>query len=134
VSSSVTFIERIDERKALRAFLDDIDVLVMPSRSEGQGRVLIEAMARGCPCVGTAVGGIPELLDSSMLVPVGDVKALSDLIVRLIANPALMQEAARANRELAEEFRYQVLQPRFEQWLSRSLKRDLPPRTATAST
>jgi glycosyltransferase involved in cell wall biosynthesis len=39
-----------------------MDILVLPSKNEGLGSVLIEAMACGVPCVGSRVGGIPELL------------------------------------------------------------------------
>lgn len=42
--------------------LDDASVLVLPSRSEGMGRVVIEAQLRGRPVLGADVGGIPDLV------------------------------------------------------------------------
>lgn len=53
-------------------------VLVLPSVEEGQGVVLIEAMACGTPCIGSNVGGIPEILSSvnGWLIPPGDIQAL----------------------------------------------------------
>ena len=50
------------------------DVLAAPSRNEGMGRVLVEAMALGMPVVGTVVGGIPDVIveECGRLVPPDD--------------------------------------------------------------
>ena len=52
------------DRTALNAFYDSVDVYAQPSLTEGMPRALIEAMSRGCYCIGTRVGGIPELIGS----------------------------------------------------------------------
>jgi glycosyltransferase involved in cell wall biosynthesis len=44
------------------AALDAASVLILPSRSEGMGRVVIEAQLRGRPVLGSNVGGIPDLV------------------------------------------------------------------------
>jgi glycosyltransferase involved in cell wall biosynthesis len=77
-------------------FLDTVDLFVLPSRQEGLPRALLEAMARGCPCIGSDIGGIPELLESSDLVPPGNSSALADKILHL---------APDANRLLAMSLR-----------------------------
>ena len=67
------------------AALDESTCFVLPSRSEGMGRVVIEAFCRGRGVVGSRVGGIPELVDdgvNGLLVDVGDVDRLADAIVR----------------------------------------------------
>ena len=67
-------------------------VLVLPSRCEGMGRVLIEAMAAGIPVVGSKVGGIPFMIqhgDNGFLFPCEDVQALADILRRLLTDPGL---------------------------------------------
>lgn len=61
-------------------WLDTVDIFLQPSRVEGLPRALVEAMSRGCACIGSDVGGIPELLDSSAIHPKNDFKKLATLI------------------------------------------------------
>ena len=68
--------------------LDDSTLLVLPSRSEGMGRVIVEAFCRGRPVVGSRVGGIPDLVQdesNGLLVEPGDTNGLADALVRVLA-------------------------------------------------
>ena len=56
------------KRPQVMSELDDANLFVLASRTEGLPRAVIEAMARGLPCIGTRVGGIPELLDAARIV------------------------------------------------------------------
>lgn len=72
----------------------DADVLALSSRSEGTPRVLIEARAFGCPVIGTRVGGIPTSINDNvdgLLVPVDDVPALRDALVRVASDRGLRE-------------------------------------------
>jgi glycosyltransferase involved in cell wall biosynthesis len=83
------------------------DVLAAPSRNEGMGRALVEAMALGVPVVGTAVGGIPAVLsdgECGRLVPAGDAGALAEALVELALDRALRDKLAAAGAVRAEAF------------------------------
>lgn len=112
VTSRVRFIGHLSGADAVRAELDDADLFVLPSRTEGLPRALIEAMARGLPAVATLVGGIPELLPDECLVPPGDAGALASLIARTLRAPAQRSEWAARNLERARDYREDVLQQR----------------------
>lgn len=104
IASSVHFCGRIPAGDAVRTHLDAADLFVLPSRTEGLPRAMIEAMARGVPCIGSTAGGIPELLNAEDMVPPGDATALADTICAVLADPARM--AAMSARNLAHARQY----------------------------
>jgi glycosyltransferase involved in cell wall biosynthesis len=72
--------------------LDEATVLVLPSRSEGLGRVVIEAFCRARGIVGSRVGGIPDLVEdgaTGVLVPPEDAGDLADALVRVLTDAGL---------------------------------------------
>ena len=84
--------------------LDDAWVLVLPSRSEGMGRVLVEAFCRGRGVVGTRAGSIPDLVAdgvSGLLVDPDDPAALADALVRVLSNRALAEQLSDGARGAA---------------------------------
>ena len=104
VDDRTQFIPRLPFGKAVFDFLDTVDLFVMPSRAEGLPRALVEAMARGCPCIGCDVGGIPELLAAEDLVPVNDHKALARKIMEVTADPRRMKAMSERNLAKAKQF------------------------------
>jgi glycosyltransferase involved in cell wall biosynthesis len=85
--------ERLSQADVSQA-LDEATALVLPSRSEGMGRVLVEAFCRARPVVATRVGGIPDLVaegQNGLLVEPGDTQALADAIVRILGDRELAQ-------------------------------------------
>jgi glycosyltransferase involved in cell wall biosynthesis len=80
-------------------------VFVLPSVEEGLGVVLLEALACGTPCIGSRVGGIPDVItpDVGLLTPVGDPAALASAIKSaLTLSRDAWQGLSRAARERAE--------------------------------
>ena len=74
--------------------LDESTLLVLPSRGEGMGRVLVEAFCRGRSIVGTDSGGIPDLVEngvSGFLVPPDDSDGLAAALTRVLGDPVLAQ-------------------------------------------
>jgi glycosyltransferase involved in cell wall biosynthesis len=77
--------------------LDEATLLVLPSRSEGMGRVIVEALCRGRPVVASRVGGIRDLVrdgENGILVEPGDPEALADALVRVCSDRALAARLA----------------------------------------
>jgi glycosyltransferase involved in cell wall biosynthesis len=83
------------------AALDASTLLVLPSRSEGMGRVVIEAAARARAVVGSRVGGIPDVVvdgETGLLVPPGDAGALAEALARVVSDPALAERLGASAR------------------------------------
>lgn len=84
------------------AFLAGLSAFVLCSRLEAHPNALIEAMAAGRPCVGTAVGGIPEVLlhgKAGLIVASDDAGALADALQRIASDPAAAERMAAHARE-----------------------------------
>ncbi|MBQ0901394.1 glycosyltransferase [Micromonospora sp. U21] len=109
VADRVTFTGVLPTVEAVREQLDRADLFVMPSRTEGLPRALIEAMARALPAVGSTVGGIPELLTPANLVPPNDPAALAAAITRLLADPERLASASARNLARARQFSTETL-------------------------
>jgi len=108
----VTFRGQLTAGAAVRAQLDQSDIFVLPSRTEGLPRAMIEAMARGLPCIGSRVGGIPELLPAEDLAPVGDVTALAHAIRAVVTDPQRMARMSARNLERARMYHDEALHAR----------------------
>jgi glycosyltransferase involved in cell wall biosynthesis len=83
------------------------DVLAAPSRNEGMGRALVEAMALGLPVVGTDVGGIPVVVtdgETGRLVPPDDPLALATALIELGHDEALRAKLGATAARRAEAF------------------------------
>jgi glycosyltransferase involved in cell wall biosynthesis len=91
-----------DVREALSA----LDIVVVPSYSDGQTRVVPEAFAMGRAVIASRTGGLPELIQhnkNGILVPPGDIDALTEAMIDLINNPHKRSQLAEAGRETANE-------------------------------
>ncbi|MEQ4302989.1 glycosyltransferase [Plantactinospora sp. B6F1] len=108
VADRVVFTGTLSAGEAVRDQLDAADLFVLPSRTEGLPRALIEAMARGLPAIGSTVGGIPELLPADYLVTPGDVPGLAALIRRLLADPERLADASARNLARARDYSGEV--------------------------
>jgi glycosyltransferase involved in cell wall biosynthesis len=85
-------------RRDVPAFMRTFDVFAFPTRSEPFGKVVIEAMAAGCPVAATHVGGIPEIVtnrDLGTLIAPDDPVALADAVIAYLTQPGLRANVAR---------------------------------------
>jgi glycosyltransferase involved in cell wall biosynthesis len=89
----VSWTERLSQRE-ISAALDASTFLLLPSRSEGMGRVIVEAFCRARAVVASRVGGIPDLVEdgvNGLLVALGDTDGLAGAIARLASDRALAE-------------------------------------------
>ncbi|MDQ7857906.1 MAG: glycosyltransferase family 4 protein [Armatimonadota bacterium] len=92
-------------RPRLVDLLDEAWCLVLPSRSEGLPRVILEAMGRGRAVVASRVGGIPELVEdhiTGLLVPPEDPIPLAEALVKVLSDRSLAEAMGLAGRARAE--------------------------------
>lgn len=95
-------------REDMPAAMNALDIFVLPSHSEPFGIVLLEAMAAGRPIVGTAAGGVPEIVrdgQEALLVPPREPAALAAAVERLLDDKGLAASlAAAAAARVAGQF------------------------------
>lgn len=102
MEGSVRFLGR---RLDVPLLMRSADVFVLPSAWEGLPITILEAIAGGLPCVATAVGGVPEVVEdgrSGYLVAPHDPASLADRILRLAGDPEGRRSMARRAREIYE--------------------------------
>jgi glycosyltransferase involved in cell wall biosynthesis len=101
------------QMKDVEMLLSAADLFCLPSRYEGLGVALLEAMAAGVPCVASRVGGMAESVidgETGLHVPVGDEAALARAIESLIDDPQLARRLADGGRQrTAEQFDVRIM-------------------------
>ncbi len=100
-------------RQDIPKVLEESDVFVLPSYSEGLSNALMEAMSSGCACVASDVGGNAFLLQngvSGLLFPAGDREALKGHLRRLLEDPAKRRDLGlKARARILEYFSWDVV-------------------------
>jgi glycosyltransferase involved in cell wall biosynthesis len=87
--------------------LQQLDIVVLSSRDEPFGLVVIEAMAAAKPVVGTLSGGIPEIIvdgETGLLVPPESPRELAEAISTLLQNPDMARTMGQAGRQRVERY------------------------------
>jgi glycosyltransferase involved in cell wall biosynthesis len=99
-------------RTDLDQLLPFLDVLVLPSLTEGLPNVVLEAMAAAVPVVATAVGGVPEVVEdgrTGFLVPPETTPLLADCLDRLLGSPKDRHDFGAAGKErVARHFTFEA--------------------------
>jgi hypothetical protein len=100
----IRFLGSVDD-----AFLDRLyarcDLVVVPSRFESFGLILVEAMMFGKPVIASDIGGMGEIVDhgeTGLLVPADDPSALADAILRLARSPEIRRRMGAEGRRRYE--------------------------------
>jgi L-malate glycosyltransferase len=94
------------------------DLLLLPSGEEAFGLAALEGLSCGVPVIGTAVGGVPEVVrdgESGFLLPVGDTAGMAEAAHSLLANPSRLTAFRTAARRTAvERFDTRLIVPQYE--------------------
>jgi N-acetyl-alpha-D-glucosaminyl L-malate synthase BshA len=104
---------------AIETVLPVAKLMLLPSDSESFGLAALEAMACGVPVIGTAAGGLPEVVADGAcgyLKPVGDVEGMADAALRLLEDPDRWRQfSSDARRRAVEEFPTDEIVSRYRQ-------------------
>ncbi|WLR49501.1 N-acetyl-alpha-D-glucosaminyl L-malate synthase BshA [Halobacillus litoralis] len=82
------------------------DLKLLLSEKESFGLVLLEAMACGVPCIGTNIGGIPEVIDhgeTGFIAELGNVEQISYFATKLLEDKDLHQRMAEQSKRVVHE-------------------------------
>lgn len=92
VEDQVVFLGRLSPKDVL-SMIDKVDIYIQPSLQEGLPRAVIEAMSRGCPCIGAKTAGIPELISSECVFKPKSSIAISSMIQKVLDKDKLLKYA-----------------------------------------
>ena len=90
--------------KAVCEWMDDKDLIILPSKTEGLPRALVEAMSRAVVCVGARTGGIPELLSDECILKRNNANTLASTLSTLVGDSEMMMNCSRRNFENSKHF------------------------------
>lgn len=106
-------------RSDVDSFIPHLDLVVLPSFTEGLPNIALEAFAAGVPVVATAVGGTPEVVTdgiSGYLVPPGDPPALAARILDMLRNDTARQMMGQRGRQhVQEHFTFEAQSTHYQQ-------------------
>jgi glycosyltransferase involved in cell wall biosynthesis len=106
----VSFLGHID---GVPNFLAGLDIMVMPTMSEGLGTIILDAICAGTTVMASDVGGVPEIIrhgETGLLFPVGDVEAVTIDLIRLIEDKDLrLRLNAQASKHVAQKFSLETM-------------------------
>ena len=114
VADQICFRGQLPHSEVL-AYMDDMDIYIQPSKQEGLPRAMIEAMSRGCLCLGSNTAGIPELVEPRYIFSKGDVLGIKNILKSVSFDDLIVQ--ARINYEHAKEYDVDVLNERRNRFL-----------------
>ncbi|HRH86063.1 MAG TPA: glycosyltransferase family 4 protein [Rubrivivax sp.] len=115
IDDRVCFAGRLD-RDDMAAKLRDSTVAINPSTIDNMPNSVLEALASGVPVVSTNVGGVPFIVEhgiDALLVPPADPTAMAQAVLRLLADPELVQQLVEAGLRTANAYTWERVGPQW---------------------
>lgn len=121
ISRQVRFVGNVDHNSVYN-FIRKSDLYLQVSRTEGLPRALIEAMSQGIVCIGTRVGGIPELLNDEVLIHKNSVNELVSCVLKLMNDIELCNSCSHYNLNQSMKYTEKELQAKREAFYKNIVK------------
>ena len=118
-SDRIHFPTPLPSSKLVLQWLDTMDFFVLPTRSEGLCRCIVEAMSRGCICFASRVCTNPELLSKECLFELDDDKKIAKLLLSYTSDVEKMKMVAQRNFEEAKRFDVDLLREKRNAFLKK---------------
>lgn len=115
LSKEIYFLGNVSSNEVEKQLMNT-DLYIHVAKTEGLPRSLIEAMAKGLPCIGSKVGGIPELLNSISLIDEINAVNLADKIIEFVSNKKLINDQANYNLLESNKYCNDILSRRREKF------------------
>lgn len=106
LQGQVFLLGRVNSREGIYKFLDNLDLYIQPSLTEGLPRSVIEAMSRGCPIITSDAGGNPELIDKDFVYPKNSDRRLQFLIEKVIHDTPLLTNLSARNFRKSKDYTF----------------------------
>lgn len=100
----IAYVGALEAGDQVNKYLSTLSLYIQPSLTEGMPRAIIEAMAVGCPVLGSNVGGIPDVVNEQFIHKKGDINKIADQIRFLFNNRDILVEEARSSLKKAEPY------------------------------
>jgi L-malate glycosyltransferase len=115
----------VGKQEQMEEILAVADLFLLTSEYESFGLAALEAMAAGVPVISTDVGGLPEINvngETGFLSHVGDVSAMSQHAIDLLADHAMLKRFKENAAAHAKKFDIHTIVPKYEALYNRFLK------------
>lgn len=118
LKDNIEFIGPLESGTQINEFLKTMSLYVQPSLTEGMPRATIEAMAMGCPVIGSNVGGIPDVVSERFVHKRGNAQELSNHIKQLYLNREILVQESTSSLKKAIPYLKENLDKKRQEFYS----------------
>lgn len=119
LSDHVKFLGKLGPGDPVRREMVFADLFVLPSLTEGLPRVVLESMALGTPCIGSNVGGVPEVIKDELRFSPGDIEEISKVLQSILSDHSTYRDTAFQCIEIAKDYSFEILMARRQAFFQR---------------